>query len=149
MKTPYDVLGVRRYADDATIRAALRRAAKTYHPDVTAGDAEAERHLRLVIEAYEVLRNPQQKAAYDKFLRRRRREKARRLATTALASAGFASTAALTLLVWLHSPQAAEPDRRFASARTEEPAPIAGPGRAVRPTGAAAADHAGGVYEAR
>ena len=46
MKTPYDVLGVRRFADANAIRAALRRIAKTHHPDINPHDPEGERRLK-------------------------------------------------------------------------------------------------------
>jgi curved DNA-binding protein CbpA len=87
MKTPYDILGVPRNADTAKIRAALRTAAKAHHPDVNAGDRAAEQRLKAVIAAYELLRNPQQRAAYDQVQRQRRRHNVRRLATTTLTTA--------------------------------------------------------------
>lgn len=104
MKTPYEVLGVSRRADDAAIRAALRRAAKAYHPDVNSHNPEAEQHLREIIAAYEVLRNPQQRAAYDQLQRRRRRDSLRRLVPTAIVSAAVVSAGTLGLLVWLTQP---------------------------------------------
>jgi tetratricopeptide (TPR) repeat protein/curved DNA-binding protein CbpA len=145
MKTPYDVLGVRRYADDATIRAALRKAAKAYHPDVNADNPAAVQHLREVITAYETLRNPQQRAAYDQLLRRRRREKARRLTTTAVASAGLVSACTLALTVWLSQTEPASeraPEQSVAAVLANEPAgqdvAAAGPasGPRVEPDGA-------------
>jgi curved DNA-binding protein CbpA len=95
MKTPYDILGVPRSADENAIRAALRRAAKRYHPDVNFGDTNAEQHLKEAIAAYELLVNPNRRAAYDRHLRLRRQKKARRFLTTALASAGLVSGVSL------------------------------------------------------
>ena len=104
MKTPYDVLGVPRSADEGAIRAALRKAAKKYHPDVNFGDANGEQQLRQVIAAYELLMDPSHRAAYDHYLRSRRRKKARRFLTTALASAGVVSGVSLALAIWLAKP---------------------------------------------
>jgi len=107
MKTPYDILGVPRSADENAIRAALRRAAKKYHPDVNFGDARAEQHLKEAIAAYELLVNPNRRAAYDRHLRLRRQKTARRFVTTALASAGLVSGVSLSLAIWLAEPQEA------------------------------------------
>jgi len=68
MKTPYEVLGVPRNASDEAIRLAFRRAVKTCHPDLNAGDAAAEQQLRQIIAAYEMLKTPQQRAVYDEQL---------------------------------------------------------------------------------
>ncbi len=62
----YDVLGVPRDADDATIKKAFRRLARELHPDVsTAPDAEAR--FREAAEAYEVLTNGETRALYDRY----------------------------------------------------------------------------------
>jgi len=66
--TFYDVLGVPRNASDEVIRAAFRKAAKALHPDVNGGDTQAEKRLRNVIAAYQLLRSPQQRAIYDQLL---------------------------------------------------------------------------------
>jgi curved DNA-binding protein CbpA len=66
--TYYDVLGVPRDATDEVIRAAFRVAAKALHPDVNGGDAEAQKRLREVIAAYQLLRSPQKRAVYDQRL---------------------------------------------------------------------------------
>jgi Tfp pilus assembly protein PilF len=100
MKTHYDVLGVPRQADDEAIRAAFRKAAKTYHPDLNVGDPAAEQHVKQIIAAYEVLRNPKQRAAYDLGLDVRRQQNARRFLGTAFASAGLVSGIALALVAW-------------------------------------------------
>src|SRR5215470_14629601 len=68
MKTLYDVLGVPRSATDEAIRIAFRRAAKTCHPDLNAGDPAAEQQFREIIAAYEILKTPQQRALYDQHL---------------------------------------------------------------------------------
>ena len=66
--TYYDVLGVPPDATDEVIRAAFRVAAKALHPDVNGGDAEAQKRLREVIAAYQLLRSPQKRAIYDQLL---------------------------------------------------------------------------------
>lgn len=63
----YEVLGVEKSADDATIKKAYRALAKKYHPDVNPGNTEAEAKFKEVNEAYEVLSDPQKKARYDQY----------------------------------------------------------------------------------
>ena len=63
----YEVLGVEKNADDATIKRAYRQLAKKYHPDANPGDAEAERKFKEASEAYAVLSDPQKRSQYDQF----------------------------------------------------------------------------------
>ena len=63
----YDVLGVERGADGASIKSAFRKRAMQYHPDRNQGDAEAEKKFKELGEAYEVLSDEQKRAAYDRF----------------------------------------------------------------------------------
>lgn len=63
----YEVLGVDRGADEATIKKAYRHLAKKYHPDMNPGDAEAEKKFKEASEAYAILSDPQKKAQYDQF----------------------------------------------------------------------------------
>ena len=63
----YDLLGLNRSASEADIKNAYRQMAKQYHPDRNPGDKAAEARFKEVNEAYEVLRDPQKKAAYDQF----------------------------------------------------------------------------------
>jgi molecular chaperone DnaJ len=63
----YELLGVHRSADEKSLKAAYRKLAMQYHPDRNPGNAEAELRFKEVTEAYEVLRDPQRRAAYDRF----------------------------------------------------------------------------------
>ncbi len=63
----YDILGVSRSASEAEIKRAYRRLAMQYHPDRNPGDKAAEARFKEINEAYEVLRDPQKRAAYDQF----------------------------------------------------------------------------------
>src|SRR5690606_19442634 len=56
-----------RTADDATIKAAYRKLAMEYHPDRNGGCKDSEGKFKAVSEAYEVLKDPQKRAAYDRF----------------------------------------------------------------------------------
>ncbi|HXW35739.1 MAG TPA: DnaJ domain-containing protein, partial [Acidimicrobiales bacterium] len=63
----YEMLGVRPDASDDDIKRAYRRMARELHPDSTGGDAEAEAKFKAVSQAYEVLRDPERRARYDRF----------------------------------------------------------------------------------
>ena len=63
----YEVLGVERGADDASIKKAYRQLAKKYHPDMNPGDAEAEKKFKEASEAYAVLSDPEKRRQYDQF----------------------------------------------------------------------------------
>lgn len=61
----YEVLGVSKDADEATLKKAYRDLAKKYHPDLHPGDAEAEAKFKEASEAYDVLSNPEKRKMYD------------------------------------------------------------------------------------
>ncbi len=63
----YEVLGVDRGADDASIKKAYRQLAKKYHPDMNPGDEEAEKKFKEASEAYAVLSDPEKRRQYDQF----------------------------------------------------------------------------------
>jgi molecular chaperone DnaJ len=63
----YEVLGVARDCSEADVKKAYRKLAMECHPDRNNGDKAAEERFKLVTEAYEVLRDPQKRAAYDRF----------------------------------------------------------------------------------
>jgi molecular chaperone DnaJ len=63
----YEVLGVPRDADDATIKKAFRRLARELHPDVNKHDPDAEDKFKEAAEAYEVLSDADRRATYDRY----------------------------------------------------------------------------------
>src|SRR5436305_531695 len=63
----YEVLGVARDADDATIKKAFRRLARELHPDVNRHDPDAEDKFKEAAEAYEVLSDAERRATYDRY----------------------------------------------------------------------------------
>ena len=63
----YEVLGVDKNADDATLKKAYRALAKKYHPDMNPGDKEAEQKFKEASEAYAVLSDPDKRRQYDQF----------------------------------------------------------------------------------
>ena len=63
----YEVLGVDKNADDATLKKAYRKLAKKYHPDVNPGDKEAEAKFKEATEAYSVLSDADKRRQYDQF----------------------------------------------------------------------------------
>lgn len=65
-KDYYDILGVDPKADQDAIRRAYRKLARKYHPDVSK-EADAESRFKDVSEAYEVLNDPEKRAAYDRL----------------------------------------------------------------------------------
>ncbi len=63
----YEVLGVSKDADEATIKKAYRKLAKKYHPDINPGDKEAEAKFKEASEAYAVLSDADKRRQYDQF----------------------------------------------------------------------------------
>jgi molecular chaperone DnaJ len=63
----YSVLEVERTAADEEIKKSYRKLAMTYHPDRNGGSKEAEERFKAITEAYDVLRDPQKRAAYDRY----------------------------------------------------------------------------------
>ena len=63
----YEVLGVDRGADEATIKKAYRKLAQKYHPDMNPGDKEAEQKFKEASEAYAVLSDAEKRRQYDQF----------------------------------------------------------------------------------
>jgi DnaJ-class molecular chaperone len=65
-RNPYEVLGVAKDAPAGDIKKAYRKLAKTHHPDLHPGDAEAERRFKEISQAYGVLGDEKKRARFDK-----------------------------------------------------------------------------------
>jgi molecular chaperone DnaJ len=63
----YEVLGVQRTASEADVKASFRKLAMKYHPDRNNGDVDAEIRFKELNEAYEVIKDPDKRAAYDRY----------------------------------------------------------------------------------
>jgi len=63
----YETLGVKKTADEKELKAAFRKLAMDCHPDRHPDDATAEQRFKSLSEAYETLKDPQKRAAYDRF----------------------------------------------------------------------------------
>ncbi len=63
----YDLLSVAREASDSEIKKAYRKKAVQYHPDKHKGDKAMEAKFKEVSEAYEVLKDSEKRAAYDRY----------------------------------------------------------------------------------
>jgi len=66
-KNPYDVLGVARDASDADIKKAYHKLVMKYHPDRNPDNKDAEEKFKEVNNAFDILKDPQKRAAYDRF----------------------------------------------------------------------------------
>jgi molecular chaperone DnaJ len=63
----YELLEVERSADDGAIKSSYRKLAMRWHPDKNPGDAKAEAKFKAISEAYDILKDPQKRAAYDRY----------------------------------------------------------------------------------
>ena len=63
----YEILGVKKDANEADIKKAYRRLAMEWHPDKHKGDKKAEDKFKEINKAYETLSDPQKKSMYDQF----------------------------------------------------------------------------------
>ena len=63
----YEILGVPKNADEKALKSAYRNLAKKLHPDANHGSSETDAKFKELNEAYDVLKDPQKRAAYDRF----------------------------------------------------------------------------------
>src|SRR6187431_43254 len=63
----YEVLGVTRTSTEVELKAAFRKAAMQWHPDRNPGNKDCEHRFKEINEAYDVLKDGQKRAAYDRF----------------------------------------------------------------------------------
>ena len=63
----YELLEIERSADDGTIKSSYRKLAMRWHPDKNPGDTAAENKFKAISEAYDILKDPQKRAAYDQY----------------------------------------------------------------------------------
>jgi molecular chaperone DnaJ len=63
----YELLEVERSAEDGVIKSSYRKLAMRWHPDKNPGDSDAEARFKAISEAYEILKDPQKRAAYDQY----------------------------------------------------------------------------------
>ncbi len=66
-KNPYEVLGVSKNASEEDIKKAYHKLVMKYHPDKNPGDKDAEEKFKEVNNAFDILKDPQKRAAYDRF----------------------------------------------------------------------------------
>jgi molecular chaperone DnaJ len=67
VRDPYDILGVDRSATQDEIKSAFRRLAQQHHPDKNPGDDGAQQRFKELNAAYQILSDPQKRAAFDRF----------------------------------------------------------------------------------
>lgn len=70
MKDYYKVLEIPYQAGEEKIKKAYRRLSKKYHPDTNPGNPEAEKRFMEILEAYDILKDPEKRQKYDKQLKR-------------------------------------------------------------------------------
>ena len=100
----YHVLGVARDADATEIKLAFRKLAKTHHPDLHAGDVVFVERFQTINCAYEILRKPNARAAYDAACALERAHARRRLKSAVVAMAAsflMTVTSGLAIAGWL------------------------------------------------
>src|ERR1700733_6018832 len=63
----YETLSIERIASEVEIKTSFRKHAMQHHPDRNPGNSEAEHRFKEINEAYEILKDPDKRAAYDRF----------------------------------------------------------------------------------
>ncbi|HEU4379913.1 MAG TPA: J domain-containing protein [Hyphomicrobiaceae bacterium] len=97
MQNYYEVLGVTPEADEGVIKGAYHGLAKAFHPDVNVGNALAERRFKEISQAYDTLRDPKTRAAYELGLAHQRKTTRRRISAAAMT--GFATSMFSTIVI--------------------------------------------------
>jgi curved DNA-binding protein CbpA len=98
MKTLYDLLSAHPSDNAEALRAAFRKAAKANHPDLHGGDTDAARRFRQIADAYEVLRDADRRATYDRLLQfERERDGRQSKGTAAYPTRGVVSDAVIAV----------------------------------------------------
>lgn len=129
MHTLYDVLGARPGDNAETLTKAFRKAALASHPDLHRGDAEAAARFASITDAYHVLRDVEQRAAYDEelaFERQELRREARRSALrVGVHAAAVAAGVAAGWAWWAGVPQTILDDLRSRQTAAVQTDPLA------------------------
>ena len=99
MRNFYEVLGITPSADEGDIKGAFHNLAKTFHPDVNSGSALAERRFKEIGQAYDTLKDPKTRAAYELGLVHQRKTTQRRIGVAAMT--GFATSMFSTIIISL------------------------------------------------
>jgi hypothetical protein len=150
MQTAYDLLGIRPDADDETIKAAFREAAKLHHPDRRPGDPHAAFRFRQIATANAILRDPERRADYDRWLalerRHMRSDRARVIVSRAIDVVLFGVVLVMGSVLIVPVPRSELSDmlERAAALGTIKVVPVP-PGA---PTDTAGKDGAGAAHEA-
>jgi hypothetical protein len=143
----YEVLGTTSKADDEQIKSAFRNLAKTFHPDLNAGDKKAEERFKEVKQAYEVLRDPETRAIYDTLLAKKRSGARQRLRkVVAIMSAAFVLSGAssFVFIIWFQG-EKLPLVQRHATAHPSDVVPVVSVPRFVSGTDSAASRQGGDV----
>jgi curved DNA-binding protein CbpA len=122
----YEVLGTTSKADDEQIKSAFRNLAKTFHPDLNAGDKKAEERFKEVNQAYEVLRDPEARATYDTYLADKRsgaRRRLKKMIATTSAAFVLSGASSFFLIIWLQR-ESFPPAQAHATTRLSENEPV-------------------------
>ena len=98
-KTLYELLGVRPDDDAKTLHSAFRDAAKAHHPDLHPSDPHATWRFTQIATAYEILRNTEQRDAYDEMLALERERRRARLARIIVVVSDTVAIVALTAVI--------------------------------------------------
>jgi curved DNA-binding protein CbpA len=128
----YSILEVPRRANSAEIRAAYRALAKQSHPDVNAGNMEAEQRTKDINSAYEILGDPEMRAAYDVKLARYRAKERRSFWSATATGAGLGSLAVLLTMATLSVTVTWRQNAEIRKSPTDEPTLLVGIARSER-----------------